>query len=144
MMKAFRITNKMLVEGELASRDLSKKAKAYYDGTDAVHIIVLHPDDEYFPMYGLTDSKSIATELNTDIFDSFFELEATLEAWQTDAVKDTYWTAESFGNHPAPANADEVIAEANRLIDEGADSESLFESFCETDRVGSVIAVWNN
>ena len=44
MKNSFRITNKMLVEGELEARDLSKKASAYYNGTDVYHIIVMHPD----------------------------------------------------------------------------------------------------
>lgn len=72
------------------------------------------------------------------------KLTALVTAMHNDAVKDSYWTAESFGNQYPPANADEVIAEANRLIDEGADSESLFESFCETDRVGNVVARWED
>ena len=85
MMKSFRITNKMLSEGISESLELSPKAKAYYNGNESLSIIVLHPDSEYFPMYGLTTAlfrnTLIATPENTEIFDSFFDLEATLEEW---------------------------------------------------------------
>lgn len=66
----------------------------------------------------------------------------------------TYWNMDSWGNGYPPINADDVISAANEIIDEyiathpddeyGLEvfSEQLWETFCETDKVGDVTAVY--
>lgn len=69
-----------------------------------------------------------------------------------------YWDLESWGADHPPVNADEIIDEANRLIDEYAEahgedtaefsdrlwnySARLWEDFCMTGSVGNVAAVY--
>lgn len=66
----------------------------------------------------------------------------------------TYWNMDSWGNGYPPINAADVISAANTIIDEyiaahpddeyglEAFSEQLWETFCETDTVGDVTAVY--
>ena len=41
-----------------------------------------------------------------------------------------YWTVESFGSM-CPINWEEICEFVNALIDDGADGQELWESFCE-------------
>lgn len=41
-----------------------------------------------------------------------------------------YWTEESFGSM-CPINWEEICEFVNALIDDGADGQELWESFCE-------------
>lgn len=57
-------------------------------------------------------------------------------------MKNNHWTIEScFSTTNPPINVDEVIDEANRLIDAGADADKLWETFCATGAVGDVKAM---
>lgn len=70
-------------------------------------------------------------------------------------MKRVYWTIESWGNGYPPENVFDVIDSANNLIDEYARanpdltaddlhdySNALWDDFCNTGRVGDVVAVY--
>ena len=66
-----------------------------------------------------------------------------------------YWDEDTFGSGPIPQNLDEICSVANSMLDaymaENADasdedvsnySESLWNSYCMSDVIGSVTSIW--
>ena len=66
-----------------------------------------------------------------------------------------YWNEDTFGAGPIPRNLDEICSVANSMLDaymaENADasdedvsnySESLWNSYCMSDVIGSVTSIW--
>ena len=66
-----------------------------------------------------------------------------------------YWDEDTFGAGPIPQNLDEICSVANSMLDvytaENADasdedvsnySESLWNSYCMSDVIGSVTSIW--
>ena len=80
-----KLTAKMFEEGELAVRKLSAKAQGYYANDDSIHLIVVHPDDEYFPMYAFPTNRT--NDDDATYFDSLNEVECYLEEL-AEAVED--------------------------------------------------------
>lgn len=66
-----------------------------------------------------------------------------------------YWNEDTFGAGPIPQNLDEICSVANSMLDvytaENADasdedvsnySETLWNSYCMSDAIGSVRSIW--
>jgi len=53
-----------------------------------------------------------------------------------------YWDESSFGSGAVPENWEDICAIANDLIDQGNDSEELWEMFCASDELDGLSAVY--